>query len=31
MLRRWMAPPEVLEHNPYREKADVFSFGITMG
>ena len=22
--------PEVIEHNPYREKADVFSFGITM-
>ncbi|BDA41364.1 Serine/threonine-protein kinase STY17 [Coccomyxa sp. Obi] len=26
---RWMAP-EVIEHNPYREKADVFSFAITM-
>ncbi len=22
--------PEVIEHNPYREKADVFSFGILM-
>lgn len=22
--------PEVIEHNPYREKADVFSFGISM-
>ena len=26
---RWMAP-EVIEHNPYMERADVFSFGITM-
>lgn len=22
--------PEVIEHNPYREKADVFSFGIVL-
>jgi serine/threonine protein kinase len=22
--------PEVIEHNPYREKADVFSFGILL-
>jgi serine/threonine protein kinase len=22
--------PEVIEHNPYREKADVFSYAITM-
>ena len=29
MCARWMAP-EVIEHNPYRERADVFSFGITM-
>ena len=29
MCNRWMAP-EVIEHNPYRERADVFSFGITM-
>ena len=28
-LRRWMAP-EVIEHNPYRERADVFSFGIML-
>ncbi|KAK9825662.1 hypothetical protein WJX81_007564 [Elliptochloris bilobata] len=26
---RWMAP-EVIEHNPYRERADVFSFGIML-
>lgn len=23
LVRRWMAP-EVIEHNPYKEKADVF-------
>ena len=28
-LGRWMAP-EVIEHNPYRERADVFSFGIML-
>ena len=28
-LSRWMAP-EVIEHNPYRERADVFSFGIML-
>jgi serine/threonine protein kinase len=26
---RWMAP-EVIEHKPYDEKADVFSFGVVM-
>jgi serine/threonine protein kinase len=26
---RWMAP-EVIEHKPYSEKADVFSFGVVM-
>jgi serine/threonine protein kinase len=26
---RWMAP-EVIEHKPYREKADVFSFGVVL-
>lgn len=28
-LHRWMAP-EVIEHNPYGEKADVFSFGVLL-
>ncbi len=27
--RRWMAP-EVIEHAPYAERADVFSFAITL-
>ena len=27
--RRWMAP-EVIEHKPYDEKADVFSFAIVL-
>lgn len=26
---RWMAP-EVIEHKPYDEKADVFSFGVVL-
>lgn len=26
---RWMAP-EVIEHRPYDEKADVFSFGVVI-
>ena len=29
LMSRWMAP-EVIEHHPYREKADVFSFAITV-
>ena len=28
-LCRWMAP-EVIEHAPYNEKADVFSFGVLL-